>query len=258
MFKKISFAFLLSAAVFFAQGVMAAESPVDKAIPEHEKAWLNIDGKKSLAYYLSEATGQAYGGVILSPDIATHPLVSKTISSLRVALSDNHWHTLALNTSELNPSQAEKAIAAGIKFLNEQGVFNIAVLGEGSGAAHSIHYLASRQTATSGQGEQGTVDQIRALIMINANNAIPGESDKTLEELATLNLPILDAFSNNDYLEQQLAEQRKKATRKSTNRRYQQIKLPLESSFRQANDNRITKRIRGWLDKNIAGFTVDR
>ncbi len=232
------------------------ESLLDQKVPDNEKVWLPVTGGSELGFYLSEASGKANGGVVLLPKMGQHPATKgSTINDFRISLSENHWHTLALNIGDADEEKTLAFITAGINYLNQQGVYNIAILGEGLGAAQSLHYAASISNVARAPGQFAP---IRAVVMIDADNMIPDNDANTLEKLSMIRMPILDAFSSSDYQKQRLADERKRAARKKMNRGYQQIRLPPDSGAQQDVDNRITKRIRGWLDKNVAGFMIDR
>lgn len=232
------------------------ESLLDQQVADNEKVWLPVAGSSELAFYLSEASGKPHGGVILLPGIAQHPATKdSTINTLRIALSENHWHTLALNIGDANKDKALALITAGVNYLHQQGVYNIAILGEGLGAAQAIHYADS---IASINGASSQFAPIRAVVMIDADNLLPDSEKSTLETLSMIGIPILDAYSHSDYQKQRLANERKRAAREKINRGYQQIRLPKTSVARQDVDNRMTKRIRGWLDKNVAELMVDR
>lgn len=233
----------------------AQESLFDLSVDEKEKAWLDIGGQQALAFYLAELSGTAHGGVLLIPDTAKHPAIQGTINTMRIALATNHWHTLALSMTDADEEKALKLITAGIAFLNQKGVYNIAILGEGAGAAQALLYTSSLPSTGAGDGK---IDQIRALIMINAKNTLVGSETDFLEKLAETSIPVLDAFSSGNYREQRAAKERKKIIQRLAGNAYSQITLPRASGSVQNSDTRITKRIRGWLDSNISGFMVDR
>ncbi len=226
------------------------ESSLDKRAADHEKVWLTTGDHKELAFYLSETTGKTYGAVLLVPDLGRHPAAQGMIYSLRHYLADNHWHTLAIKTDGSSTESTQQLIVAGINHLNQQGVFNIAILGEGAGAMRALQCIS---TLTDEQ-----LKQIRALLMLNANNTLPGSKGNILELLGQVKLPVLDAYQSGDYQEQQQASKRKKAARRLQNRNYQQVRLPQVSGYQQSQHHNLTKRIRGWLDKNAAGFMVDQ
>jgi pimeloyl-ACP methyl ester carboxylesterase len=197
---------------------------------------------------------------LIIPEVGRYPSSKGIVNSLRHTLSLHHWHTLALDMTstltkngDINEDKVQKAIAAGVEYLNKQGVYNIAILGEGVGAAHALHYVAALPETDNATSQ---FQQIRALIMINAKNSIPYSDTDTLNAFDTVKLPILDAYSGNDLLSQEQAKLRKSAARRKMNRYHQQIRLPQMVMYQQRHENRTTKQIRGWLDKNIAGFMV--
>lgn len=230
-------------------GTMDAQ---DLAVDESQWVWLNSSDGKDLAFYLSEKSGTAHGGVLIIPDKGSHPAVAATINSLRHTLADHHWHTLALNISTLDAGHIQKVIAAGVAALNERGVFNIAILGEGQGAAYGLQYIAGLPPAAEGEFQQ-----IRALVMLNADNRAEGLAGQPMAPLALVDMPVLDAWYANDYQQQQRARQRRSMAA-AANALYQQARLPYITVYSADEDNRITKQIRGWLDSNIAGFMVDK
>lgn len=229
-----------------------ALSAYDSASDANERIWLPQNTGKVLAFYLKEQSGTAHGGVLIIPDRGKHPVVDDNTNALRHSLAQHHWHTLALDISALDAATIQQTIAAGIAALNERGVFNIALYAEGEAALHAIHYIAALPAPTPGQFQQ-----IRALVMFNAANTATDVEQNAIAALATLQLPVLDAWYANDYREQSRAGERK-AIAAPTSKLYQQARVPYASVQSPTRENRITKRIRGWLDNNIAGFMVDK
>ncbi len=231
-----------------------ASSKTTSANPEH--IWLTANETPQRAFFLREPSGKVHGAVLLLPDTGRHPTTPGNIYTLRHVLADNHWHTLALDTGASSEENSQQLIAAGVAYLNQQGIFNIAILGEGIGAAQAVHYIAKLPAVDETRGE---FEQIRALVMINAKNAIPGSESDTLKELGLIKQPILDAYSSDDPMKQQQANTRKRAAHTQTGSvLYRQTRLPLVNHFQQDSENRITKLVRGWLDNNITGLLLNR
>jgi hypothetical protein len=222
-----------------------------------QQHWLTVGDQLISSLYLSQVGGDTHGGVLLIPNLNMRPSEQGIINSLRNALPESHWHTLALNLSNKGPYDEQlvsQSIAAGVKFLNDEGIYNIAIIAEGAGAAQAIHFLAD-----SSPVDDVKLQSVRALIIIAANNNVPGSDIKTLEKLSTIELPILDAYSAHNYSQRQLADARKRAMHKTKVQSvYRQITLPNQVNYYRKNENHITKRIRGWMDKNISGFTVEK
>lgn len=215
-----------------------------------QQHWLPVGNRQISSLYLSQVGGKANGGVLLIPNLNMAPSQQGIINSLRNALPDSHWHTLALdliNKESLDEQLVSQSIAAGLKFLNDEGISNIAIIAEGVGAAQAIHFLADSSPAIDIM-----LQSVRALIIIYPNNNIPGSDVNTLEKLSTIELPILDAYSAHNHSQQQLADARKKAMHKTKAQSvYRQITLPNQVNYYRKNKGYITKRIRGWMDKHI-------
>lgn len=233
---------------------MMVESRIDKTLPAEQKVGLSVDGINHRAYYLKETSGKAHGGVIIVPEINQHPVSSGEINALRHVLANQHWHTLALNMESDNLATVNGIIAAAVQYLNQQGIYNIALLGQGGGAPLAINYVATLPAPPPGEFQQ-----LRALILLNAKNQHPSTSKPldSLAQLSAITLPVLDAYINGDFQQQQYAKMRKAISRQR-GKLYRQARLPLSDYSDITKDNSVTKRIRGWLDNNIAGFMVDK
>lgn len=229
----------------------AAPATVDQNGNGDGRTWLQVGSGKQPAFYLPETSRTTYGGALIVPDSGNHPENQGSINRLRHDLANNHWHTLALDISGLNPQEVQQAIAAGVAFLNGKGVFNIAIIGKGRGAAYALHYVAGTPPAQGGK-----IHQIRALVMINADNFVAALKDNPMAPLAKLRRPVLDAYTANNLDQQREAAARRQLARPG-NKRFQQIGLPDYIGFRTLDqENPQSKRIRGWLDKNVAGYMV--
>ena len=226
-------------------------SPTEKTEGDDGRTWLQVGAAKQPAFYLREMSGTTYGGVLIIPDNGSHPESRGSVDRLRRNLADNHWHTLALDISGLDPDTIQQAVAAGVAFLNNKGVFNIAIIGRGRGAAHALRYIAAIPPAQGGK-----IHQIRALVMVNADNAVAGLGREPMAPLAKLRLPVLDAYTATDLDQQRQATARRRLGRPG-NKKFQQIRLPDAIGVRKPDrESQESKRIRGWLDNNVAGYMV--
>lgn len=224
---------------------------------KEQQHWLPVGNRQISSLYLSQTGGKTYGGALLIPNLNTPPSQRGIINSLRNALPESHWNTLAIDLSNKEPLSEQfvsQSIAAGLKFLNEKGIYNLAMIAEGVGAAQAIHFLTDSSSA-----DDVMLQSVRALIIIYPNNNVPGSDVKTLEKLSTIEIPVLDAYSANDYSQRELASSRKKAIHNTPAQpAYRQITLPNQVNYYRKHENHITQRIRGWMDKHISGFTVEK
>jgi len=222
-----------------------------------QQRWLSAGGRKLSALYIERVLLETRGGVLLIPDLQRAPAAASIVNSLRNALPQSHWRTLALDMRPVDwrdQQQVLDALAAGITFLNQQGVFNIAIIAEGGGGAQAIHYLAQLSREGSEQ-----LQTLRALILVNARNTLPDSELDALDSIADIQLPILDAVGNNNYSLTAMAQQRQGASHRMDGQsNYRQLVLPQAVNYYRRHDNSVTKRIRGWMDNNISGVTVEQ
>jgi len=233
-----------------------ASKPSNRELAKQQR-WLSAGDRQLSAFYIEQVSLETRGGVLLIPDLQRAPATVSIVNSLRNALPQSHWRTLALDMRPVDWSDEQQvldALGAGIAYLNEQGVFNIAIIAEGGGGAQAIQYLAklSREGA-----EQ--LQTLRALILVNARNTLPNSEYDALDSIADIQLPILDAVGKNDYPLMAMAQQRRSAShRMDGESNYRQLALPQTVHYNRRHDNSVTKRIRGWMDTNISGVTVEQ
>lgn len=220
--------------------------PVDASLPDNEKISLSVNGSDRRGYFRPALQPTAYGGVLLVADTGHHPATLGTINTLRITLSEQHWLTLALPGDDNNTLPDEAFISAGIQYLNQQPVDQVVLLGEGSSATHLLQTAAALSDTV--------LQQIAAIVLINANTRFAGISRETLSRLNDSGVKILDAYSDHSFQQQQGARLRRQAAKRANNRLYQQVRLPRIGPLLSEENNRVSQRIRGWLDKHIAGI----
>ena len=157
----------------------------------------------------------------------------------------------ATPTADHSNTQKRQALAhidAAIRYYNDQGIFNMVILSEASSTIRALQYIDQL-------ADPQKKKQIRGLAMINARNR--NGDDSTIELMVAQDLPLLDIYFNTDYRDQREAQERKVAGRKLAAGQYQQIALPRVATNWQKREDRLSKRIRGWLDRTASGFEVD-
>jgi hypothetical protein len=236
-----------------------ADSPLNETKPEHQQHWLNVDNNKVLSVYIEEKSDDAYGAALILPNFNEHPANRGAINNLRIALASQKWHTLALDLTAIDSNNTQlntDIIQAGIELLNSKGIYNIVIIGKGTGATHAIQYLAENT-----KNNNPLLASIRTLITIDADHSTLSNIN-ILEQISALSTVYLDAYTSNDQQQRLLAQSRRQAARHLINTadrqksRYIQLKLPPPTDIYSAKENATSKRIRGWLNKNIAGFSV--
>lgn len=150
---------------------------------------------------------------------------------------------------------AYSRIEAAISFLNDQGIYNIVLLGDGLGAARAGNFL--KGLPQSNEPKDNTIKLIRAMVIINARNSSPKQDINLLTSLYDPEIATLDIYfgiHENDNAE---SLERKKFARRNNFTTYQQILLPELSHNTTNGENRLTRRIRGFLYKHAKGVKVE-
>ncbi|WP_339673319.1 DUF3530 family protein [Dasania marina] len=227
-----------------------------KDLPPEQVLWLEVAGQKVLSLYSPDYSGKARGGVILLPRHDQAITRRNRLYNLQQTLANNRWHTLMLSMPPLPAADdsgaaadttAQQHIAAAISFLNSKGIYNMVLLGEGSSANRLIAYASQIS-------DKNQLKQIRGLALVNAENNIAGQQINSL--LAKLTFPVLDLYFTDGRQASAYAQQRMRASKPLPRGQYQQVRMPRMAFNRQQDENKLSKRIRGWLNKTAAGFSV--
>jgi len=159
--------------------------------------------------------------------------------------------------------RAQTRITAAIKWLNEKGQFNIAILGDGIGAARASQFIAHVNEENAGTDN---INIIRGMIMLSPRHTIPPGEVSLLEYFNQPPMPTLDIYFGRQRYDLEAAQLRKHMARRAQFKVYQQVHLPetvaLDSVNPYSNNsqngaNRLTQRIRGFLQSHARGVKVD-
>ncbi len=160
--------------------------------------------------------------------------------------------------------RAQERISAAIKWLNEQGQYNLAILGDGIGATRASQYVASENARNAGTNN---INIIRGMIMLNPQHNVPQGELSLLEFFEQSPMPTLDIYFGYERYDQEAARMRKQLARRAKFETYQQFHLPRTTAQPKINTyspsnsqrgvNRLTQRIRGFLQKYARGVAVD-
>ena len=219
-----------------------------KGLPPEQVQWLNVGDDKALSLYSPDNSGQAKGGVILLPR-NDQPINKRSeLYNLQQTLSNHHWHALTVSMPSSLNKQLEQAslahIESAISYFNEQGIYNMVILGERSSAEFAAKYIQQLSDPNKKR-------QIRGLALVNANSSALNQT------IPGLSLPILDIYFDDGLAIKQAAKQRKYSSQPLARGLYQQVRMPkLSQHSRQQGEDRLSKRVRGWLDKRAAGFSI--
>lgn len=224
-----------------------------------EPVYLQGDKGEFLAIYTPATGREQHGAVILLHGLGAHPDWPDVIAPLRQELPETGWATLSLQMpvrandarfEEYPPlfPDANTRISAGIQYLREQGILNVALVGHSLGAAMGANFLA--------EGGAG-VDRIRVFVGIGMG-ARPGTVAHTPDALAKIRLPVLDLYGAQD-LKGVLtsAKERKSAGRAAGNSAYHQRQIAGADHFFRGLDNVLVKQVASWVTRFAPSTQVE-
>jgi hypothetical protein len=159
---------------------------------------------------------------------------------------------------QLDPEAvAHSRIEAAISHINDLGIFNIVLLGDGVGAARAGNFLNSLPPPKPTKRGEKPIKPIRAMVIINARNTSPRGDINLLGSLFDADMPTLDIYFGTHQLDNYDSEVRKKYALRNGFKTYQQILLPELSHNTMLGENRLSKRVRGFLSKHARGVKVE-
>lgn len=218
--------------------------------------WLDADGHQFLAIYTEQTSARAKGGAILMHGTGVHPDWSDVIAPLRSELPDYGWSTLSIQMPVL-PNEAKHEdyaplyqevpprIEAAMRFLEDNGVTNIVLIGHSQGAAMGASYLAS--------AAPGRI-KVKAFVAIGLS--APKGADPRMDTrafLAKIQTPTLDLYGSQDLDTVRMSsEARKNAARKAGNNKYRQDEVPGANHFFNGLNADLVRRVRSYLERYAA------
>jgi hypothetical protein len=171
-------------------------------------------------------------------------------------------------TPDASPEEITKTrIDAALKFLKEQGQYNVVVVAQGAGGVRAMKYidqLMGQAPQRSIHSSQKTTKKlkiqrpIRAAILIAARNTIEENDENITQFFNDAALPILDIYFSDHFLDTIESKARIKAAREKGLSNYHQIKLARPATDIIEVENNVTRRIRGFLNRYARGFEVGR
>lgn len=165
------------------------------------------------------------------------------------------------NTSQTTPEdKSSSRLTAAITFLQAQGQYNIVMVGHGTGAARTMKFINDLSLENPGSTiNTGKIQRpIRAVVLVSARNQIPLMTETLDTFFNDPSLPILDIYYGEHYLDEIETRQRAKAARAKGLQNYYQMKVMRPTNTDESSENRLTRRIRGFLNKHAKGVEIER
>lgn len=247
---------------------------------------LNASGQTFIALWNKDQSGDAYGAVLLLHADGQTANWPNIIEPLRTELPQNGWSTLSIDLQPIRikqpPAKLEAAksdnkdalesesipftdtenlarIDAAIQFLNQEGQFNIVMAGYGNSAHRLLDYLKKSDGKAAKTTQQGKLNRpIRAVILINPSDYQLGPSSPLINDFPYPDMPLLDIVVGNHYLHKIDADKRKAAAGKQRIKTYIQLTLMPPRTEVFDDENRLTRRMRGFLNRYAKGVEVGR
>ncbi len=151
-------------------------------------------------------------------------------------------------------------LQSAIAFLKEQGQYNIVLVGHGIGATRALKYIDHLIGGKKSNNVKGGKIQrpIRAAVLISARNLIPQTGEHIRQYYNDRSLPILDLYYGDHYLDEIETRQRIKIAKSEGMQHYYQLKVLKPSESDDSDENRLTRRVRGFLNKHAKGVEIEK
>lgn len=144
-------------------------------------------------------------------------------------------------------------LKSAINFLHDRGQFNIVLVGYGVGAIRANALLKTLSpTKAPPAGDNPT---FRGFVIINGDNYLPDRQEQT-QWFENDEMPVLDIYLRNNERFKQAAHTRKVAANRNKIQVYKTLGLP-EMIPSNSGENRLSRRVRGFLKKYAEGVEVD-
>ncbi|MFT7686933.1 MAG: hypothetical protein ACI9FB_002281 [Candidatus Azotimanducaceae bacterium] len=215
---------------------------------EHEIVKLGLEEQRFEADYYFEKTGEPEGGIILTYSGE----YVKLVSNLGYILSQHGWSVLifrlAKNSKEIDTepkskdlSRVTRQLDAAFEFMEaKKNLYNLVLFSSGPSWLQVSRYLIESQAKTK---------SLRGLILHNAERTIEiSNLDNSIAilDIATLRTPSLA------YLGRQIHAKRFKMSN------YQQLNLHLPQRQVLYGEDKLNRRIRGWLRTQVKGMKIEK
>lgn len=154
-------------------------------------------------------------------------------------------------------------IKAAIEFLHQEGQYNIVLAGYGHSAKRVLEYI--QESGATGMdknmkstGTEGMKRPIRAIIMVNPKSSQGTNIEALISSITFTDMPMLDVVVGTHYLDRHSAEARKQSATHAGMETYLQVHLMEPNTVVFGNENRLSRRIRGFMTKYAKGVEIGK
>ncbi len=151
----------------------------------------------------------------------------------------------------------EKRLESALRFLHDQGQFNLIILGNGSGAIRAHDFVEKITPKIDNPRLKAKVERpVRAMILVNGRNQLPSMADNYEGWFSDPEIPILDIFVPTGYRNKEDAAYRKILAKRKKVTVYKQVRLTSFNAGKSWKENVLSRRVRSFLDTNAVGIEV--
>lgn len=205
------------------------------------------------------------------PDLKSKPLPSRTFpvkstinadteNKQAISTEQENENSQTTNFSQQNDPEfiAEERLNSALKFLHDQGQFNIVLMGNGIGSIRAHDFLISiTPEITDEKLKEKFEKPIRALIFFNARNKKYATDEAYDKWFFDPEIPVLDIFTRTDRRNLIDAKSRKILSKQKKAVQYSQVSLTRISQENNWGENRLSRRIRSFLDAYVKGIEIE-
>lgn len=259
--------------------------------PPEDLKKLQASSGEFTALWREDQSGKAFGAILIVPTDGQTANWPHTIDVLRTELPKGGWSTLSIDVRATTPTRAPsrsssesntnnmpeadtvnqieqsdinlERIKSAIEFLHSEGQYNIILLGFGASAERVLNYTQDAKAA----GMQKTVRSaannnmqrpIRAMILVNPKSKKSMPIAPMITSFPYKDMPMLDLIVGTHYLDKLDATQRKQNARSASYEAYIQIQMLEPSNLIFGKENRLSRRVRGFLNKYAKGVEIEK
>ena len=247
---------VLSAAVLLGQSSFASDLEKEKrwaeqvvdSLMDGEEHYLN-DGKNDFLSLVTEnSDGDTPYGAVVIHGTGVHPNWPTVIQPLRVGLTEEGWHTIAIQMPVLSNDathddytvvfpEVPGRIDAAVSYLKkEMGVKRVVLIAHSLGSSMTAYHLSQNKPAVDG------------FVAIGMGGGGDDPVRNTLGQLKKIDIPMLDLAGSED-LESVMKSSSARKESQSHNAAYQQIVEEGADHFFEGEEEALLNHVTNWLTK---------